>query len=45
MSGALLFSWNAIETPLLDEKNAHVMWLVEWGAGVEGGGEVGADIA
>jgi hypothetical protein len=44
VSGELLFSWNAIKLPPVGGEKCSRRGRFSGGAGVEGGGEVGAEI-
>jgi hypothetical protein len=44
VSGALLFSWNVIRTPPVGGEKCSCCDRFSGGAGVEGGGEVGAEV-
>jgi hypothetical protein len=44
VSGALLLSWNAMKTPPVEGEKCSCCGRFSRGAGVEGGGEVGAEV-
>jgi hypothetical protein len=44
VSGALLFSWNAIQLPPVRGEKCSRCGRLSGGAGVDGGGEVGGEV-